>query len=126
MDASQEAALINGGDCFSHWHSEDRVPSQDFLHGLHAVSAQSPVSANATLTGSEDFILVDTSAGNVTVTLPRAINGTEVEIMKKYLANTLIILPQGSDTILLTTGVTIQSGGASLRFKAIGSDWRLI
>ena len=122
----EEPSLVSGGDCRAHWHSEDRVPTQDFLHGLQGVAKNRPITSNTTLTGEEDFVSVDTRTGNVTVTLPRAINYTEVEVMKLYPQYTLIVLPQGSDTILQTTGVTYAAANAAIRFKAIGTDWRVI
>lgn len=126
MTPEQEAELVGGGDCRSHFHIDDRQPSQSFLQGLQGVANRVPVSGNITLTGKEDFVSVDTSAGNVTLTLPVAKQGLEIEILKIYLINTVIILPQGTDTVLLTTGVTLTSGNAAIRFKAFGTDWRPI
>ena len=76
MTPWQETALTGGGDCFTHWHSEDRRPTQDFLHGLHSVANTVVASSNITLTGNEDVLRVDTSAGDVIVTLPYAKGGT--------------------------------------------------
>jgi hypothetical protein len=118
--------LIGGGDCFLHYHSEDRKPTQDLLQGLQGVASQVPLSGVAQLRGSEDFIAVDTSSSDATITLPKAINGREIEIMKLYPTYTITFLPQGTDTILNTAGATLSTGNASLRFKAIGTDWRII
>ena len=126
MTPEQEASLVSVGDCRTHWHSEDRQPTQDFLRGLQTVANQKAYSGTITLTGKEDFVLVDTSTGNSTLTLPRAVNGLEIEIMKLDATNTITVLPEGTDTILLNTGATISVGGASIRFKAIGTDWRPI
>jgi len=126
MNPNQEAELTGGGDCFLHHHSADQAPSQELLHGLQMVASQKPISSDTTLVGTEDFVLVDTTAQSLNITLPRAINGLEREIMKLVNPNTIVVLPQGTDTILGTSGVTISSGGASLRFKAIGTDWRPI
>lgn len=125
MDQIQENSLIGGGDCFLHFHSDDRVATQDFLHGLQKVAKVLNGTSNVVLK-NEDFVSIDTRTGNITVTMPRAINGREVELNKPYPANTLIIVPQGADTIMQGAGVTISSGGASLRFKAFGTDWRPI
>jgi uncharacterized membrane protein SirB2 len=54
------------------------------------------------------------------------VNGIEVEVLKVYPDFTVIILPQASDTILLTSGVTLSVGNAALRFKAFDTDWRII
>jgi len=122
----QEMALVGGGDCYSHYHSLDRQPTQDFLQGLESVANQFQVSGDTVLTGREDFVIVDTSAGNVAITMPRAINGLEVEVMKLVPAYSINVVPGGTDTILSTTGVTFSAGNASIRFKAIGTDWRPI
>ena len=126
MSPEQEAELVNGGDCRSHFHIDDRQPSQSFLQGLQGVANRVPIAANTTLTGREDFVSVDTSAGNVTLNMPIAKQGLEIEILKLSLLNTVILLPQGADTILLTAGVTITVGNAAVRFKAFGTDWRPI
>jgi len=126
MRLDQEAALIQGGDCFSHYHSADRVPTQDFMHGLQTIARQNPVTANYTVTAKDDYVLVDTSAGNVTITMPRAIGGVEVEILKMFPQNTIFVVPEGSDTILMATGATISIGNAAIHFKAFGTDWRPI
>lgn len=126
LTPQQEAALTGGGDCFTHWHSEDRQATQELLQGLQGVAAQRSYDADTTLTGKEDFVLVDTSSANVTITLPWARNGLELELLKVSDSGTLIILPQGTNTIMGTTGATCTSGGSALRFKAFGTDWRLI
>lgn len=128
MTPADEQSLTGGGDCFSHYHSEDRRPTQLTLHSLYSVSREVSVSSDYVLSDNDDFILVDTSVGNVTVTLPKAINQIEVEIQKLSSANTLIIQRQNSgDTILnQSLPVSVTVGNSSLRFKAMGSDWRII
>jgi len=126
MRPDQEMSLVGGGDCFSHWHSEDRKPTQALLQGLESIANQVPVTANVQLTGKEDFVVVNTATSSVTVTMPRAANGLEIEIMKLSPAYLINVVPKGTDTILGTTGVTISVGNASIRFKAIGTDWRPI
>ncbi len=126
MDEITDRSLIGGGDCFAHWHSADRVPSSDMLHGLQAIAKQQPVTGDYQATINDDYLLVDTSAGDVTITLPMAVGGNEVEILKMSSAYTVIVLPMGTDTILTTTGVTISTGDAAIHFKSFGTDWRPI
>lgn len=59
------------------------------------------LSAAATLTNADDVVLVDTSGGSVTVTLPLASRspGKWVWIKKMTAANTLTAQRAGSDTI---------------------------
>ena len=126
MTPEQAAALTNGGDCFSHWHSEDRRPTQDFLHGLQSVASQKPYDASGSVAPGDDYVVVDSRSGSITLTLPRAVNGIEIEVLKAYPDYVVVILPQAGDTILLTSGVTLSAGNAALRFKAFDTDWRII
>ena len=125
MTPQQEAELTGGGDCFAHFHSEDRKATQELLQGLHGVAEQRTFSASTTLTGSENYVLVD-AAAPVNITMPVARNGLEVEVGKRSGVGTVTVLPQGSDTILLGPGVSFTGVGTSIRFKAFGTDWRPI
>lgn len=124
----QESSLISGGDCFAHYHSEDRRPTHSLLQGLNEIASRVQISGNFTLTGDENYVLVDTRAGNVTITLPKAKNQLEIEILKQYSPYSIIIQPGNIvDTILKQTNpVTLSTVNASLRFKAMGIDWRII
>lgn len=126
MTPDQEAALVGQGDCQSHWHSEHKRATQDFLHGLDSVAAQRTYTGDFTLGVGDDFAMVDTSTGDVSITLPRARNGIVKEVLKVSSAYTLTVLPSGSDTVMGVMGVTTSLGGSALRFKAFGTDWRLI
>lgn len=59
------------------------------------------VSANTRLTEGDDVLLVTTSGGNVTITLPpaRLVAGHKCQIKKMSAANTLTLDADGSDTI---------------------------
>jgi len=122
----EDSSLVGGGDCFSHWHSSDRVPTAAFLHGLQGVAAKTTVTGNYQATKNDDYLLVDTTAGNVTVTLDAARNGNEVEVLKVVAPNTIFVVPLGSDTVMGTTGVSFSTDGAAIHFKSFGTDWRII
>lgn len=126
MTPWQEAALTGGGDCFTHWHSEDRRPTQDFLHGLHTVANTVVASADTTLTGNEDVVRVDTSASDVTITLPYAKNGIEVTIIKTSALHTLIIKGSGTETINGDNTHTYATIWSARTFKAIDGQWSII
>ena len=83
--------LIAGGDTFAHWHSEDRAPTQAFLHGLQQLVSQNTVTGDTTLSSRQDIVFVDTSAGDVTITLPNATEGQEYTVVKVGATNKLII-----------------------------------
>ena len=126
MTPWQEAALTGGGDCFTHWHSEDRRPTQDFLHGLHSVANAVVASSNITLTGDEDIVRVDTSAGDVTVTLPYAKGGTEITVIKTSALNTLTVKGTGTETINGSNTHTYTTLWSSRTFKAIDGQWSIV
>lgn len=128
ISPSDEQSLIGGGDCFLHSHSEDRRPSQVLLHGLQGIASQVSVTSDLSLTGDEDYLLVDTSTSNVTITFPKARNGIEVEINKLHASGTVFLqTASANDTILgQSLPVSFTTANASLRFKAFGVDWRII
>lgn len=117
--------LLNGGDCTTHWHSEDRVPTQDFLHGLQSVAYTSPISSDTTLMGSEDFVFVDTSLSDVTITLPRATGQREITIVKTSQLNTLTVVTTAPDTILGLSSVAFTTQWTSRTFKGYPGDWAI-
>ena len=122
MTPEHEATLTNGGDCFSHWHSEDRRPTQEFLHGLQSLVSTTSVVASTTLTGAEDVVRVDTASGNVTVTLPRPTNGKEITIIKTSALNTLTVVGgvNGAGSESYVTQWTART------FKAVDGQWSII
>lgn len=88
-------------------------------------------STSATLTSLDDTVLVDTSAGNVTMTLPEIsdnmIRGKrEFELVKTEAANTLIILPTGTDTIVGEPDALVSAQWTALRFRATTGNWVVV
>lgn len=124
MTPEQEYSLIGGGE--TNLHSHPLTISHDILQRLDTIAKSPTITSDTTLTGAEDFIMVDTSAGNVTVTLPRKIEGLVSEIMKPNAPNTVTVLPQAGMTILGAAGATITAAGTSIRFKLFGTDWKPI
>ncbi len=59
------------------------------------------ITASEAVQPSDDLLLVDTSAGSVTLTLPAAstVRGQWFEVKKLTAANTLTLDPAGSETI---------------------------
>lgn len=115
--------LIAGGDSFAHWHSEDRVPTQEFLHGLHQLVAQSTVTTNTTLGSRQDIVFVDTSAGDVTITLPNATEGQEYTVVKVGATNKLIITSVAPLTVNGQTSVSYTTNRTARTFKLRGTNW---
>lgn len=122
----QEATLTSGGDCFDHWHSTDRALSHDDVLAYQGLTLALEITGDHTVDNRGDFLLVDSSAGNVVITLPVANNGREIEVMKNASANYVSIVPAAGELILDSTEVRIFNYGTSLRFKAIPGGWFII
>lgn len=87
--------------------------------------------ANFTVTAEDGVVLVDTTSGDVTVTLPEIADWMvtdkyEVELVKIVAANTLNIVPTGTDTILGDTSVVVTIQWTALRFRAATGNWIII
>ena len=126
LSPQQESTLVSGGDCFDHWHSSDRVRTHDDILTMQALAKATLVSSDTTITSKQDYLIVDTSSGNVTVTLPFSNNGREIEIMKNAQANYLSIVPFGDDVILKSKEVRVFNYGTSLRFKGFTGGWIIV
>lgn len=118
--------LLNGGDCTTHWHSEDRVPTQDFLHGLQGVAYQVTSASNVTPSSYTDYIYCDTSSGDITVTLPVAKNGQEYTVIKTSPLNTLTVDTTAPDTIEGLSSISFTTQWTARTFKDYGGDWQII
>jgi hypothetical protein len=84
-----------------------------------------------TVIAEDEVVLVDTTAGNVTVTLPEISDALvrekyEVELVKKVAANTLTVLPTGTDTILGEPDAVVTVQWTALRFRAATGNWIII
>ena len=76
LDPQQESNLTSQGDCFEHWHSQDRIPTHEFKLGLDYLEMYLSVgSGSTTLAGSEDYVLVDTTAARPASCFHRRLNG---------------------------------------------------
>lgn len=126
LSPAQESNLTSFGDCFDHWHSSDRVLDHDSLLALQSLAEPVPVTGDITVTTQQDLILVDTSLKNITVTLPLASKGREIEVMKNAEPNMLIVKTSGTDLILGADELRAYNYGTSLRFKAIPFGWIII
>jgi hypothetical protein len=124
--STNDPSLSGGGDCQAHWHSADRVPTQDFLHGLQVTGRVVTVGSSVSLRGAEDLVLVDTTAGDITLTLPRARNGREVTVLKTSALNKLTI--QGTDGQLINGRMTqtYYTRWTARTLKAVGNTWRIV
>jgi len=126
-EKSRLRELLSGGDTFAHWHSEDRRATSDLLHGLQQVANIKSVSGvSVVLTGGEDFVRADTSLWDVTITLPPAVNGQEVTIVKTSALNTLTIQGSGGETINGSASLTYTTQWSARTFKAVDGQWLIV
>lgn len=119
--------LVGGAETRLHYHPKDFPDINDFVN-LQAVNPGVPISTDATLGNDDTLIPVDTTAGDVTLTLPPAADGREYQIMKVSSAFILYVVPQAGETILGSlTGIAITLYGTCVHLKAVTSnDWMAI
>lgn len=116
----QLAELTTGGLCYLHSH-ERHVPDAIDREQLAAAEATSVITGPTySATWRDELLLADTSANNVTITLPLAQNGREYEVVKMQPQNILYILPTAPDTVLGSTlGVQVFNQFTAIRFKSV-------
>ena len=90
-------------------------------------------SANGTLASGDNLTLVDTSGGNVTLTLPSAASVLDEQftIKKMDAANTVTITPDGSDTIDGAASLAWTTQYAAYTLQAVtlpggGTGWVIV
>jgi len=115
----QEASLTQGGDCFSHYHSEDRIPTQDFLHGLQMAARVVQKSANFTASLRDDYTLVTTTSGIITVTLPKANSNRVLVFVRVAGANKFTLVRSGTDTINGAATLDVTTSYSPVRLLAL-------
>lgn len=123
LTPQQESNLTSAGDCREHWHSEDRILSQDSVIQFQNLTTLKPISDDFAVTERWNGVLVDTTLQNVVVTLPTARHGREFEVVKNAAAHYVSIIPTGVDTILGLAEARIYNYGTALRLKAITGGW---
>lgn len=83
------------------------------------------VNGNVTLTASNTVVLVDSTNGNVTVTLPdaTATTGRYFVIKRTVAANSVIIQPQVGQTLAGNTNETLTGAGSTDSIISDGTRW---
>ena len=121
----QLTGMLNRGDCQDHYHSSDRQPSHDTLVGIQQTENVKTVTANYIVASIDDYLLVDTTSGNVTLTLPKAKNGRLLFFKKIVAANSMILSANGSDKIDGASTQTVAIQWTCIRLKAISGGWAI-
>jgi hypothetical protein len=104
-----------------HYHSSDRFPSRDTLQWLNSLENVKNVSTNYTVETSDDYLLVDTTAGDVTVTLPTARNGRKL-VIANYAGTNDVIVTSTVDINGSASDFTITTGNV-VSVKDIVGEW---
>lgn len=111
--------LVGNGYCFMHVHPKVPLDFSDITQ-LESVQPSNPITGDYELTRADSLVLVDTSAGSITVTMPLAAKGREFQITKMTPQNALWIVPTPPDRILgSAVGVVLYNQYSSLHFKAV-------
>jgi hypothetical protein len=110
--------LTGRGPCHLHTH-EVNINEHKHLDALQALEVVVRVSADYMVSYREDIIMVDTSGGNVTVTLPKSRGGKKFYIIKISALNVLTVRFSGNETILGDLSVPMNSLGEGIWFKGI-------
>lgn len=84
-------------------------------------------SVSPTATYGNEVILCNTTSNSITVNLPTAVSNNATYTIKKIAAaNSMIIDPNGTQTIDGSTTITITVENTSLVLVSDGSNWRII
>ena len=87
------------------------------------------VTASETLDLFDDTVLVDTTSGDVTLTLPTAASSTgkQYSVTKSAGAsNDAIVDPNGAETIGGETSIKLPSIGDRITFQSNGTSWTIV
>lgn len=119
--------LTGGSECRIHYHPKE-FPDIDDLVNLQAVNPGLIIEIDSTAQNSDSLLAVDTSNGDITLTLPPPQNGREYQVIKTSSLFQLFVVPIAPYTILgSTTGVVLESFGTCIHFKAVtNNDWMVI
>lgn len=102
-----------------HYHASDRFPSRDTLLWLNSLEKVRNISADYTVSDEDDYLIVDTATGDVTITLPAPLNGRKL-IISNF---------TGANDVILTSTVDINGSASDLvvsgtvTVKDIGGEW---
>jgi hypothetical protein len=109
--------------------NNDKLATQGYVDSLSNYLETTTVSADTTLTTSNHVVLVNAGAGDVTISLPTAVNNTGLHFIIKKLdasENLVIINADGVEVIdeSITAEIDIQFD--AFRIVSDGSNWQII
>lgn len=113
LTPQQESSLTSGGDCFEHWHSEDRKVTHDDSVVLTSLEKTQEFSSGThSVDKDTDYVLVTTSGGSATINLPSPSTLRKITVIKVGVPNTVTIATpsgtiNGAATLALTTAYAV-------------------
>lgn len=110
-----EEIEVFGGDRKDHYHNSDRFPSRDSRLWQDSQETLVSVTAAYTLLPKDDWLLVDTTAGAVTITIPAPRNGRKFTIIRTAGTNDITV---SGATINGAASFTISTTNLPVSFKA--------
>lgn len=110
--------LVSKGPCNLHTH-EVNLNEHKHVVSLQALEVVVTVTANHVADYREDIILVDTSAGNVTITLPPSRGGKKFYILKTKAANAVTVQFTGGETLLGAASYSLSAQAEGRWFKGV-------
>lgn len=123
LTSEEIAQLARGGVCYVHEHPREEVTFTNRLELMRATPVVE-VSSDYTPARTDEVVIVDTTLGDVTLTLPAASRGREFRVVNKVAGNTLTVLSSGSDVIYGPPGSPLTYNiYVSLHFKAIAGGY---
>lgn len=118
----EKGQLTGRGPCSLHTH-ETEINHHKHLETLQALEVVVKVTANHTVEYREDIVLADTSAGNITITIPLSRGGKKFYILKTSAANVLTVQFSGAETMLGSASITITALGEGKWLKGIDEGY---
>ena len=124
MSPEEEMSLLGGNDCPLHYHASDRDITHDQVLQFQDSESVRIVTVTGALTYNDDIILVNTTSGAVSLTLPIARGGKSYSVVRTAGANAVTLLPAAGNTINSAASLTISTSFAPVRLKAVkGLGW---
>lgn len=123
IDSRSEQELVGGGDTLLHYHLADRATNAGLQSDQRVISV---TEAAYSVSYTDDVLLVDTTASDVTVQLLPTRKQREIEIVKVAQANTLTILPASNELIVGESSAIVTEQWTALHFKGINQNWVVI
>ena len=124
MSPEEEMSLLGGNDCPLHYHASDRDITHDQVLQFQDSESVRTVTTTGNVTYNDDILLVNTTSGAVSLTLPIARGGKTYSVVRTAGANTVTLLPASGNTINAAASVVISASFTPVRIKALkGIGW---